>query len=87
MVLSQEIKKGEGPIVKSLKYKFDVISNYVDITHKYDVKNDKVKVVLLSVTTYRIDIYKSRIGLYNFVTIRNHNIKSNNEGFTSMNAL
>lgn len=75
-------KKGEGPIVKSLKYKFDVISNYVDITHKYDVKNDKVKVVLLSVTTYRIDIYKSRVsGLYNFVTIRNHNIKSNNEGF------
>lgn len=74
-------KRENGPIIKSLKYKYQTLSSHVDITHKYNVKSDKVKVVLLSVKTYRIDIYKSNNGLYEFVTVRYHDIKKDAQGY------
>ncbi len=67
-------KKGDGPIIKQLKYVDGKLGNYLDITQKYPKTNDK-KVVLLQNTPYRTDFYISKEGFYKFLTIRRFHIK------------
>lgn len=48
-------KKGNGPIVKSLKYYQRALGSHMDITPNYE--NSRNKVVLLSLTPFRMDVY------------------------------
>ncbi|MDX9691394.1 MAG: type II CRISPR RNA-guided endonuclease Cas9, partial [Acholeplasmataceae bacterium] len=64
--------KIDGPIITDLKYKEDQLGNSIDITNS---KSKKKKVVLLQVSPYRIDLYKSDDGLYKFITLRYSNFK------------
>lgn len=66
-------KSGNGPAIQSLKYIDTKLGNHIDITHKF--KTDDKKVVLLQLSTYRIDVYRSNEGVYRFVTVRPHDIK------------
>ncbi|MGL4383088.1 MAG: type II CRISPR RNA-guided endonuclease Cas9, partial [Bacilli bacterium] len=47
-------KKGNGPAVSKLKYIDNKVNSCIDITHKYESKN---QVVLLSLKPYRADVY------------------------------
>jgi CRISPR-associated endonuclease Csn1 len=66
--------KNKGPIITDLKYKEDLLGNSIDITNSKSVKK---KVVLLQVSPFRIDIYKSNDGVYKFITLRYNNFKKN----------
>jgi CRISPR-associated endonuclease Csn1 len=48
-------KNGNGPIVKSLKYYQRALGAHMDITKNY--KDSSSKVVLLSLTPFRMDVY------------------------------
>ena len=65
-------KKGNGPIIKSLKYIDGKLNSHIDISSNYNVKDKRV--VLLQVSSYRMDVYLDN-GIYKFVTIRYANIK------------
>ncbi|MDD4157303.1 MAG: type II CRISPR RNA-guided endonuclease Cas9 [Candidatus Cloacimonetes bacterium] len=68
--IRKKAKDGKGPIIKSVKYLKEKLGNHRSITHKYQsVKSDK-KIVLLQISPYRTDFYKSPVGLYKFVTVR-----------------
>ncbi|MBW4258562.1 type II CRISPR RNA-guided endonuclease Cas9 [Methanobacterium sp. YSL] len=56
-----------GPIITNLKYYESKLGSHIDITKNLSSKR---KVVLLSMSTYRVDIYKSIQGNYKFVTVR-----------------
>jgi len=64
--------KIDGPVITDLKYKEDQLGNSIDITKS---RSDKKKVVLLQVSPYRIDLYKSDDGEYKFITLRYSNFK------------
>jgi CRISPR-associated endonuclease Csn1 len=74
-------KKGLGPIVRSLKYINERLGNHKNITNKYDKNTNKVKVVLLQVSPYRTDFYRSEEGFYKFITIRYANISKDHNGY------
>lgn len=60
------MKDGKVP-VKRLKFFSDRLGNHMDVTQKYpDTKND---LVLLSVKTIRVDIYKNAEGKYKYLGI------------------
>lgn len=61
-------RKGDGPVIRKLKYIEDRLGNHVDISHKYDTKDKRV--VLLQISPYRTDFYRNPDGTIKFVTIR-----------------
>lgn len=71
-------KDGNGPEVVSLKYFDGNLGNHIPVTHNYESHANEAKrknVVLLQISPYRTDFYKSKSGQYKFVTIRYSNIQ------------
>ncbi|HHU56167.1 MAG TPA: type II CRISPR RNA-guided endonuclease Cas9 [Acholeplasmataceae bacterium] len=68
-------KNGNGPIIKSLKFKYEKLGNHVDITHKYMKDYKEPRVIMLHPRPYRTDFYVNNKGEYKFVTIRYIDIK------------
>ena len=62
-------KKGNGPMITSVKYLEKKLGNYLSIKHKY--KDSKNNVFLLSIKPYRMDVYRNEEGLYKFISITN----------------
>ena len=60
-------KKGDGPIVRRLKYVDEYLNENLDITDKYD--GARHRVVMLSKKAFRFDVYKVSKG-YRIVDIR-----------------
>lgn len=65
-------KKGNGPVITSMKYKGENLGNHLDISHKYK-GNDK-KVILKQLSPYRTDFYRCENGKFRIVTVRYCNI-------------
>lgn len=65
-----------GPEITSLKYLEDKLGNHVDVTQNYH--SDKKKVVLLQLSTFRVDIYETIEGQYKFLTIRYNDLSQKN---------
>lgn len=65
-------KKGNGPIITSMKYTDGKLGSHVDISSNYILKNKKV--VLQQISPYRTDFYFDN-GVYKFVTVRYSNIQ------------
>lgn len=72
-LLRKYSKKGNGPEITQMKYFDGVLGNHLSITSNY-VTNNK-NVILLQISPYRTDFYKTEDGLYKFVTIRYKDIK------------
>ncbi|RPF56528.1 type II CRISPR RNA-guided endonuclease Cas9 [Abyssicoccus albus] len=70
--LKKYSKEGNGPVVKSLKYKYRKLGAHHDITDKY--QRSRNKVFTLSLKPFRIDIYKDG-GKYKFVNINYIDVK------------
>lgn len=64
--LTKYSKKGNGPIVKKIKYIGNKVGENLDVTHKY--KNSNKLLVQLSVKSFRFDVYQVKNG-YKFITI------------------
>ena len=60
-------KKNNGPEISDLKYRVSQLGNHLDITHKY--KESKNRVVMLSIPTYRADMYFNGKE-YKFISVR-----------------
>ena len=60
-------KKENGPEINDLKYRVSQLGNHLDITHKY--KDSKNRVVMLSIPTYRADMYFNGKD-YKFISVR-----------------
>lgn len=58
------LKDGKVP-VKNFKYYSRELGRCIDITHKY--KDAKNSVVMVSINTFRIDIYKNKDGTYKYI--------------------
>lgn len=57
--VTKNSKNGNGPPIKSLRYYSGAINgNPLDISHKYNCKDNK-RVIMEGLTTYRVDVYKS----------------------------
>ena len=65
-------KKNNGPEIISMKFYDGKLNSHVDISQNYQLNNKKV--VLLQISPYRTDFYKSPEGKYKFVTIRYSNV-------------
>jgi len=63
-------KKGNGPIIRDLRYIYEKLGNHVDITSKYIKDTNETKVVLLKVSPYRTDFYINKEGKYKILTVR-----------------
>ncbi|WP_035512507.1 type II CRISPR RNA-guided endonuclease Cas9 [Halalkalibacillus halophilus] len=59
-------KKGNGPIIKSVKYYGNSLKEHKDVSHKFNTKDKKV--VNLSLKPFRMDVYEDD-GVYKFVTV------------------
>ncbi|SDC30935.1 CRISPR-associated endonuclease, Csn1 family [Pelagirhabdus alkalitolerans] len=70
--LKKYSKKGNGPIVKSLKYYESKLKEHRDQSYKYPVYDKKV--VKKSLKPYRMDVY-SNGSQYKFVTVRYNDLK------------
>ena len=70
-------KKNNGPAITSMKFYSKKLGKHLSISDNYEVKNKRV--VLKKLSDFRIDIYKSPNGKYNFVTIRYNNVFYNHE--------
>lgn len=77
--LTKYSKKGNGPVVKSLKYKVKRLGNHKDISHKY--ADTKKRVITLSLNTFRIDVFEEN-GIYKFITIRYSDLKETVNSYT-----
>lgn len=68
-------KKGNGPIIKSLKY-IDgrVGETVIDISHKYQTGDRRV--ILKQLNQYRLDVYKSNDGTYKLLLVAYVDIKN-----------
>lgn len=66
-------KKDNGPAIISVKYYDGELGNHIDVSHNYEI-NDGKKVVLLQISPYRTDFYKTKDG-YKFVTVRYSNVR------------
>jgi len=74
-------KNNNGPIIKQLKYKSEILGNHLSVSQNYEKNKDLSKtknVVLLQTTPYRTDVYRSPNGLYKFLTIRRYDVKYEN---------
>ncbi|MFD2654666.1 type II CRISPR RNA-guided endonuclease Cas9 [Gracilibacillus thailandensis] len=76
--LTKYSKKGNGPVVKSIKYYGIKLSEYHDLSDKFNPKNKKV--ITLSIKPLRMDVYFEN-GLYKFITIRYNDLKENKNGY------
>ncbi|GAA5417808.1 CRISPR-associated endonuclease Cas9 [Paraliobacillus ryukyuensis] len=65
-------KKGNGPVVKSIKYLGNAVNEHHDLSNKYNPKNKKV--ITLSIKPFRMDVYYED-GLYKFITVRYNDLK------------
>lgn len=72
-MIKKSSKKGNGPLIKQMKYFDGALGSHIDISHNYKVKNKKV--VLQKISSYRTDFYYSKEKGYKFVTIRYSDIK------------
>lgn len=61
-------KKGNGPIITSMKYKSEKLGIHIDISKHYQVNNKKV--ILKQLSPYRTDFYQCENGRFKIVTIR-----------------
>lgn len=68
-------KKGNGPIITSVKYYASKLGNHVDISNNYNLENSKKRVVLTQISPYRTDIYQSVDGTYKMLTVRRNHIR------------
>lgn len=66
-------KKGNGAEIIQMKYLEDTLGNHINITKNYQTNNKNV--VLLQVSPYRTDFYKTKEGKYKFVTVRYKDVK------------
>lgn len=72
--------KSNGPIIKSLRYDGGKFVTGMDISHKYqDGKGGKV--VKLSLTPYRIDVYKNHEGHYLFLRVTYNMLRKQDNGY------
>ena len=62
-------KKGNGPVITSVKYLNGKLGIHLSIRHKY--KDTKNNVFLSTLKPYRIDVYQNDKGKYKFITITN----------------
>lgn len=60
-------KKGNGPVIMSMKYDSEKLGNHIDITPD-SAKNKKV--ILKQISPYRTDFYKCSDEKFRFVTVR-----------------
>lgn len=74
-LLRKYAKNKEGAPVTSLKYVENRLGNHIDISKNYQTTR---KVVLLQLSTYRIDVYQKG-DIYKFITIRYHDVKYNHK--------
>lgn len=72
-------KKDNGPEINDLKYRVSQLGNHLDITHKY--KDSKNRVVMLSIPTYRADIYFNGKD-YKFISVRYLMLKDKGKYYT-----
>lgn len=66
-------KKGNGPVITTLKYYSENLGNHIDITKNYDTK--KKKVILKQISPYRTDFYKCLDKKIRFVTVRYKDVR------------
>lgn len=79
--IRKRAKSGNGPVVKSLRYRQKRLGSHIDISHKYqDGKGGKV--VLLSVKPFRIDIYRDSDGKYRFLKLSRRDVRRIDEKWT-----
>lgn len=71
-------KKGNGPIVKSIKYYGNQLKEHADVSHKFSPINKNV--VNLSIKPFRMDVFFDD-GVYKFVTVRYNDLVENKDGF------
>lgn len=71
-------KNGNGPIVKSMKYYQRSLGAHMDITDKYKGSNNKV--VLLSLTPFRMDVYFED-NQYKFISLTMKDLVEKKEGY------
>lgn len=71
-------KSGNGPVIKSMKYRDSKLGNHIDITENYTTstkEGKQRKVVLQQISPFRTDFYKRDDGSISFVTIRYKDIR------------
>lgn len=71
-------KKGDGAPLISIKYIDSLLGNHINISKNYKSSENSSKqknVVLLQISPYRTDIYRSEDGTYKFITLRYNDIK------------
>ncbi|SDK46822.1 type II CRISPR RNA-guided endonuclease Cas9 [Sediminibacillus albus] len=71
-------KKGNGPVIKSVKYYGQRLSEHHDLSHKFHAKNKRV--INLSIKPFRMDVYKDG-NQFKFATVRYNNLKEEKEGY------
>ncbi len=79
--IRKKSKKGNGPIVMSVRYYENKLGSHVDISHKYDYLPDDKKIVLLQVSPFRTDFYIDKNGLYKFLTVKYADLSMNEKGY------
>ncbi|MBA2176868.1 type II CRISPR RNA-guided endonuclease Cas9 [Halobacillus locisalis] len=77
--LTKYSKKGNGPVVKAIKYRQKKLNVHKDLSHKYHPKNKKV--VTLSLKPYRMDVFEDE-GKYKFLTIRYDDLNESKMAYT-----
>ena len=71
--IRKKSKSGKGPIVKSIRYK-DAKQPYIDISKNYQNGNGG-KVVLCSMKTFRLDFYRNKKGVYEFLKLPHYLVR------------
>ncbi|MDC3425729.1 type II CRISPR RNA-guided endonuclease Cas9 [Aquibacillus sp. 3ASR75-11] len=71
-------KRGNGPIIKSMKYYGSLLKEHKDMSHKFTSKNKRV--VNLSLKPFRMDVFFDD-GVYKFITIRYNDLIEIKDGF------
>ncbi|WP_163970590.1 type II CRISPR RNA-guided endonuclease Cas9 [Oceanobacillus halotolerans] len=77
-------KKGNGPIIKSIKYYGSQLKEHHDMSHKYQPRDKSV--VNLSLKPFRMDVFYDE-GIYKFVTVRYNDLIENKDGYVVKKAL
>ncbi|WP_053216997.1 type II CRISPR RNA-guided endonuclease Cas9 [Virgibacillus senegalensis] len=71
-------KKGNGPVIKTIKYYGKRLSEHHDLSHKFQPKDKKV--INLSIKSFRMDVYKDG-DQFKFATVRYNNLKEKKDGY------
>ena len=74
-------KEGNGPEITSVRYIMENLGSHKDISNKYNVDQDKKKIVMLQLKPYRTDFYKCSDGAVKFVTVIYANVFPEGEKF------